>query len=505
MANSPPSTYVYDFATNREVRILLPTQALDPTAVGQPLGTGTGNVAGTSAASTNSRVQNRVVAFGDDLYCLGGSANSTTFGGIYKRNQSGTDQWGQVLGISFAGDNHSTGLFVLHPGGVPTLVCLYIGGGFNFYSAESTDGTSWTTNNHGFPSGGNESGQAITFRDSLFWSLDHNAAYLFGYDFSLGAPTNYLATNFFISANPGNIYGIHVQDNTLFMCGWRSPDSINRIVKLQAGSLITILDGVGSQEGMFTNGHNCMFTDPTTGDLIVFWSGRNSSGAAPRTLVQHIENATTTATPVNDISSTVLGSGEGADKYLQGGGSADNVRSWYAYVDNDTVPTSPRVFLKTFGANGITELWEWKGVGAEVELVGAGAGIDVDQFSVNSVAGGGTRSSGGGARAELGDTANTPEEVVGGTKHYFRVYGAGGPVVMTLYYSQSEEAPDKIATLVGAVTVESGSPSTTPSRSGNTIINLTADGGTALYSFVHDATTDGLGEGATFTLMPDVV
>lgn len=504
MANSPPSEYIYDYSTNREVRILLPTQLLDPTAVGSPVGTGTGNVAGVSASSANSRPQNRVIAFGDDLYCIGGSNNSTTFGGIYKRNQSGADQWGQVQGIAFAGDNHNTGLHVLHPGGIPTLIAAYVGAGFNIFTAESTDGTSWTLTNHGSPVGGNTAGQAIVFRDSLYWALDHGSALLFQYDFALNSPTSLNASTFFDGNRPGNVYGLTIQDNNLYMAGW-SGTNLPRVCKLQAGALVSILHGSGGQSSGNTSGHSCLFTDPATGDLIVFWSGADG-GVTPRTLVNHIENAATTATPVNDISSTVLGAVEGADKYLSGGGSALTNRSWYAYVDNDTVPASPRVFLKTTGANGVTECWEWRGVGAEIEFVAGGAGIDLDQFSVNAVQFGGGVRSVIQARIEIGDASNQDTEVAGGRKFYFRAIGSGGPFVGTFYVSNSEGVPDTAVPITAAsLTIESGSPSTTPLISGNTLTNITPDDGTVLYSIVLDLSSVSLGSGEPARLMGDLV
>jgi hypothetical protein len=109
------------------------------------------------------------------------------------------------------------------------------------------------------------------------------------------------------------------------------------------------------------------------------------------------------------------------------------------------------------------------------------------------------------ARAEIGDASNPPEETAAGTKYYFRVYGTGAVGVITIYLSTDEEAPDAIATLTGSVVIESGSPATTPTRSGNTITNVTPDSGVALYSFVHDVTADGLVVGDTFGLTPKIV
>jgi hypothetical protein len=178
--------------------------------------------------------------------------------------------------------------------------------------------------------------------------------------------------------------------------------------------------------GAFTTnpnlGHPTMFTDFVTGDLIVITGGERDSNGADRTKVVRIQNATSTPIPT-DIQTTVMGATEGADKYLEGGPSADVHRRWSVFVDDQTVPGTVRTFLTTWIPTGSTETWEWKGVGAEIELVAGGAGVSGDDIVLpyNTV-GGGHRSPST-ARISIGDVNNPPAEAPGGTKIYFRGSG----------------------------------------------------------------------------------
>lgn len=508
MANSPPSVYVLDYSTNVEVRILLPTQLLDPTPVGSPLGTGGPGAANAETpGATDIMPQNRIVRFRGELYALIADSGGATVAGVYREDQGGAGQWGQVLGIALVGESAITGLFVLHPSGVPTLVVLFRGSGGQLQVSSSTDGTTWNTS--GVLGGiAASTGEAVPFRNSIFWTGDQSGiGGLLDYDFALSAVTSYPFTSVFASSSQGSCFGITVHDNVVFMSGWRNSDTNNRIVKVQAGSLVTILDFVGGQTRGVSDGHSCMFTDPATGDLIAIWSGQNQATAGARTLVQRIENATGAATPVTDISSTVLGAVEGADKYLEGGGSASVSRSWYVYVDNDTDPLNPRVFLFTFASTGaVTEMWEWKGIAAEIELVGAGAGISTGQFGIPTVAFGGGERSVISASIEIGDSANQDFEDTTGRRFYWRAIGSGGPFVGTFYVSGGEGFPDTVAPIAaGSLVVESGVPATSPSISGNTITNITPDDGTVLYSVALDLSAVSLGAGAPGRLMGDLV
>jgi hypothetical protein len=535
-ANNPPTVKVLKFKGSGSVQVfpLLPTQVLG-SQIGSNVGTGGPAAPAFELTPSGTIVLNRCIEFLDDSYVMmasrgAGGGNATH--GVYKKNQGGADLWGRVQGGAANGipNVHSnvTGLHVLHPAGVPTLAYLI----FDFAAElrmhstiNGTTGSSWggaqgqlLETNGGGPS---TSGQSIIYRNTIFWAHGNftggaGSGFLTSYNPATSSLERYTHSN--LSSGTGAVgasgFALHVHANKLFLCGKGGGGNHSfRLFRLDGLSLTELWDSGLSGTLLTPNvEHPTMFTDPATGDLIVFAVGQNLSSTR-RTAVLRFTNPETGATAVPfDISGSVLGSMEGADKYGSGGGSATLDRRWTAMVDNDTDAANPRIHLWTWAPGGATECWEWKSTsdgGAswnELEPVGGLAGIS-DDFTLPGIqVGGGVRLAGGAARPELSDASNPSEEVAGGTKWYFRVYGTNvSTISLALYYDAEEEAPITQATLTGSVTVESGSPATVPSRSGNTIINLTADGGATLYSFVHDATADLLDEGASYTLMLDVL
>jgi hypothetical protein len=512
--DTPPTSYTLEYAGSGNVQVfpLFGTQILG-TQIGSDVGTGGPALANLetvpTTASNYSNPTNRVVEFLDDVYCVAGWGAPGTTLGIYKQNQGGSGAWGRVH-TPTAGFSAVSGLHIMHPNDVPTLVLLSHGqSDGDVYLHTSTNGTTWNETNVFADASPSAYGMSLAYRDILFWINKDN---VFQYNFGTTSLTRAISGS--LLQLPSFIGGcIHIHNNTPYAI-WNNSNLSGSPLKLfrySAGTFGSVSSGevynFNTQATPTIGGgtSGVMFTDfvHMDGDLIAILNASSTGDIGTHIFVINTPEGTVSTT---NISSTVFGATHGADTYLVGGGGADATRRWTVYVDNDSDPTNPRTYLYTWVSGGGAQCWQWMGKDTEVEQVSLST-ISGDNFvRFYSTRGGGNYFVGGGApRAELGDSSNPPVEVDGGTKWFFRVYGTGGPAVMTLYYNNEELSPDSIATLTGSVTVESGTPSTTPSRSGNTITNLTADDGATLYSFIHDASADGLGEGETYTLMPDIV
>ncbi len=527
MANSPPTINVVQYATGGGVVGVFP---LLPT---QLLGSQDGSDVGTGGPATATRAPavpagtfnvNSNIEFLDDRYVLTsrgpGAVGATT--GVYKKNQGGAGQWGRVRGGQSNGDlivdGHHSGLHVLHPAGVPTLAYFMFDDSHELRISSTTDGTtggSWVANQGSLLETNGSSpadiGQSIIFRNSIVWAhLNFTGGAGIGaisqFDLVLSTFTRYNVTGVLDQNNRGCSFALHLHDNVLFLAGWSTPGSA-RVTKLQGGSFVTVVTdssqiaGGGADVFGFT-GHPALFTDPTTGDLIFIQSGIRTSNSAARTQISRIQNATGGSPVLLDVSTTVMDSGEGADKYLEGGGSANRQRRWVVNVDTATDPVNTRTFLTTWIAGGSTETWEWKGIGAEMEAVAGLVGISDDFALPYNTVGGGHRS----PRIAAVEMEGPHTEEAGGTKIFWRARGSAPIGVATFRGVDTEGAPDTVLPIL-AFTVESGSPATTPTISGNTIINITPDNGATLYSVrlvVGTAGSD-IGEGDVGLIIPDFV
>ncbi len=98
------------------------------------------------------------------------------------------------------------------------------------------------------------------------------------------------------------------------------------------------------------------------------------------------------------------------------------------------------------------------------------------------------------------------QPVIGGQKVLFRAYGDPGTADKTVkFFFDTEGEPALVqATLTGAAVVESGSPAGAPTRVGNEIQDIDADG-TVEYSAVWDISADGVSTGDRVQLKPQVL
>jgi hypothetical protein len=509
---------------------------------------------------------------------------------IRERNQGGTGVWGAAhTFLSTPSTYQHTGLHIVHPKGVPTMVCSYTGGAPT-YVVRTIDGALFTETSLGSAGPHLKSSPGITYRDSLFWqggnAVTGGGMNTVMYDFNLDT--------FIYTALTGNADGggvlpdLFVSKHQLFMTmvTWDTvPTSVWELWRWGGSSWSKILNfatGVQVHSAGNNGGGSCMFEDPTSGDLICICPGQNVSAQEGEQFVR-IQNQDTSPVETN-ITSVVLQS-----KYRPGGGSGNSGAQWYSMIDNDTDPVNPTVYLFRLPGNGLAgsyRVFQWNGFGdgstpdsslmtnpvTSSTVDGAGSlsydfsicsfkegigerlptvlaspttqgaraelGVNVVQlthgavtnppFNLNETVTGVGGATGtilidntgsltvfptnstafingevitgtGGAFATLSsgptNSSAPPIEVSGGTKCYFQVYGdSPSTVSITLHFNITEGAPETRGTIV-SVALESGSPATAPSVSGNAIINMTPDLGVCLWSVVQDSVADGFSVG----------
>jgi hypothetical protein len=339
---------------------------------------------------------------------------------------------------------------------VPTLAYLHTANTSETYVKRTTDGVTgaaWAGSGATLietnASAPDSYGQSIVFKDSIFW-----AHFNFTGGAGTGAITQYdLLTTTLTRYNVGSLlhtgqkacaYVFHVHDNVLFLFGWAGGTQFGRVTKLQGGVFTTVYtDASQAYQDLNIFGHSAMFTDIASGDLVLIMAERNNAGTA-RAKVVSFADATGAATPT-DRSTTVMGAVEGADKYLEGGIAANTDRRWSVFVDTETAPATPRTFLTTWIPGGSTETWEWKGLSAEMELVGAGAGVSDDFALPYNTVGGGHRS----PRASAVELSGTALEVIGGTQVTFQGHGLSSAGTLTFRGTDTQGSPSTVVPIVG--------------------------------------------------------
>jgi hypothetical protein len=526
MANNPPTCSVVEYTGTGNVQVypLLPTQLLG-TQDGSDVGTGGPALATLEVTPLGSFPTNRVIEFHNDRYCLTQDAALTT-SGVYKRNQPTAGQWGRVQGGSWAPsiDGACSGLHVLHPNGVPTLAFISFNNANELYLYSTTDGTSGSYWGSGYllletnSSQPVANGASCVFRDSIFWSHKSftggaGTGTVTQYDLKLNILTRHQPAGIGTGTNfwPSQI-AFHVQDNKLFCTGYKNSTGAWTLWRFDAGSFVEIYSE-SDQGGTDWNwvwtvqiGHTGIFTDLTTGDLICVISGARKTDNVARCRILRFQNATGSPTrtylDTADIGSAFTG------KYFLGGTDIDFNMKWIVQVDTETDPDNPRTFIAARKNSATTtETWEWTGVSTDLELVSSGNGILNNYAWPRNTIGGGERSPRS-AAVELGDTANPPTEVIGGTKLFFRAYGSAAAGTVTFRGTDTEETPTTIIPIIASsLTIESGSPPTTPAISGNTLTNFTPDNGVALYSVILDVGFTGvdIAEGDVGLIIVDFV
>jgi hypothetical protein len=312
-------------------------------------------------------------------------------------------------------------------------------------------------------------GQSVVFKDSIFWAHQHftggaGAGSITEYNFKTQLLTRYDLSAIF-RAGTACETGLHVHDGVLFAMNRGPAANSIRLAKLQGGVWSQVHSNTTLGSGSSgTNSHHALFTDSVTGDLIAVPNGGGGPGTG--TQVWRFEDPAGSVI-ATDITSSVLGSVGGSDKYGVGGGAASAARRWSVFVDTVTDPEEPHVFLTTWILGGSTECWEWVDqigtnrpttAAVELEPVGGLAGISsIHALPYNSV-GGGHRT----PRAAVVEIVDTPEEVLAGTKFFFRGFGEDSTTTapsstLTFYGTDTQGTPSAVVPIVpGSLSVSAG-------------------------------------------------
>lgn len=433
---------------------------------------------------------------------------------IRERDSGGDGSWGVVYTLANtphkAGQVYS-GLHMVFPAGVPTLVGMYVSGTspYPLRVITTTDGISWNEIATGLDindGGANvQSGRSIVFENTLYW--------ITGIDFNLGVGSRIGAYNFQTSTfsswtNTPTQYQRNflvdfiVHQDKLYQLGL-STTSRTDIFRLDGGSWVNAIgQPINDEAGIAATENNAAPRQAVISDgddLIAFFT--LEAGNA----VCRITNPSGTASAVDISSILAIGAGDWVfNKYLDT--TNPTAPTWYIWANSGDVNTgtfscyqfhSRRITYSglsgsfsvgqtvTGGTSGATgEINEVNGsylgiinttgTFQNAETLTTGTGSATSSSTLNETAMtlvGATSLSAANytlvnihegndripakpaARPQFGDLL--PEEAIGGRKRYFRVYGAGADITLSQYHSADQEAPNTLSTLVpGTVAIE---------------------------------------------------
>ena len=552
MANPIPTLMCSNFKGSGDLGVykLLNGITLDPVQDGSNVLTGGLEV--TPDNTTTNIHANRLIESAGNRFLLHGLR-------VYERDEGGSGLWGEVtsLGLSATSTAHS-GLHVLHDAGVPTLAFLCIISNVLHVVSSNDGGASWSDINTSQGVIPQTIGRSVVYRQAIYWIVrdSGNGTRVQVYDFQTDSASELSLPD---QANLGPHSDIYVHKNKLYV-SYTNTSSQPNLARLD-GASFTLISASPTTSTIDDGSAMVLFSDGD--DLILVYPP--DTGGVPEVFRYTDPTSVSNPAPFTDISSawsgiSGLGAIHGWSKYVssapdpefptvylwlnEGGyntGTYNLYRYRYRQIAHGSVTGGPFtlgefVEQSNSGARGrimesdgsSLDLTDVSGTfnntdtitgddsGAfaaatslltEQAPVSIGPGISAANYGIVHEADGGL------ARIPVKGAARPSwdgqpiEEISGVTRWYFRVYGSGSAVDLSMYIDDGERAPDFLATLVNAsLIVESGSPATTPTiTNGASIDNVTPDDGATLYSFQHDADTDNIAEGQGFTAFLDLV
>lgn len=435
------------------------------------------NITSSMEAPTNVTVaNNRVIEFKGKKFVWHRNT-------IREENTGGTGTWGIVHTISdiIATDGFArhTGFHIINVDGVPTIL-----GGYSDISTNdinilrSTDGVTWTEVDSTLNTGAGTCGRSIVYRNKLYWRYVSSQEVI-EFDPVLNSSVEVTGAGL-VAGNSTQDFCVH--GNELFMLGTRDTGNGSKFILWQKiGSTFTQVHSFTAADNGASGeqGCACLFSDGT--DLYAICNGRDT--LVDGNTMFRIQNPGGPGQIVTEITDTVIPA-----RFRSGGAAANIVNRWFSYVDNDTDPASPEIYLWRLPAQFDSAYDAFQFIDFSTVLTELGS-LSWEITLPNTKFGGGDRivsTAGIKVYAEL-EQLDTIAGSGSGVQVQFsyRVYGTGADKTATLYLDGGEEIPTVAATLVSIATGGSSS------RSGNTIINVTPDAGVTLYTGIWDTGADG--------------
>jgi len=431
---------------------------------------------------------------------------------IREENTTGTGDWGSVFTTSQVDtdtENFAThsGLFLVHPSGVPTMVGMAIedsSAADTVLAIKTTDGSTFSENTGNAISIGAAGfvGPAIDFDNKLFWILSEDGAndtVILVYDpatdtiVERSVESTVSSASFAFCPAGGKLYMAGIPSST----GSSENPSLYELIGQEFKIVNTFTELQRGTSGHF--GKPALFSNNGT-DLVFIVSGQRVSDLEDGDLAFEITDPGTGSQTVTERTSALIPS-----EFQPTGAQASNRSRYYVFIDNENSSsvTSPDIYVWRL-ANSTTGNYEFFSfTDTTTTLSSGGTGPTFEFTFFENVTGGSDRISAGASSTTnkiYAEVENpTASSTAGAMDVSFRAYGSSTGLTATAYFTTNRNQVSTQATLVG--TVSGG----TASRSGNTIIDVDADDGATLYTFTWDATTDSVSQGEKVNFTIDLV
>jgi hypothetical protein len=431
------------------------------------IGTGFGTAIGYGTVQVP---RNHVIQFQGQLYAVGND-------GIYIKDDPSIQTGTWTRTYTFAGTPQTdgtatfTGLYHINDGGTASLIMAYsTTAGTNIFRIVTFDGSSWSETGNVTGGGGQGLKAEIVYRNQLHVLNNQSGTSISTMVMSpagtIGTPTH--------PFEGGDSPAFCIFNDRLFALYYDSGIHGARLAEYTGtwNAVSTIWDIGGTPRTYnYGGGASALITDGTS--MFAFF-GINSPSGTQKCI--EIDSALVGT----DITGAVIPGALTSLSFPEPGTS-----HWMCVYDTNTNPGSSQPWLYYSSNNTAGTAWTvFEFVDNATTLIVRDTGGDVAHSLPTEVAGGERIWTAG--ELDIKITGVTP--AIGGEEVSFMAFGDAGSAdkTVTFQWSNAGEPTTSSATLVGAATGGSAS------RSGNSVINVDADG-TTTYTIVWDTVTDSPG------------